>query len=232
MFLIAHYITRLSKMLWKCITYSIKTTITTRFYYCCLSISLNCNFCLDTINLLEMDFWNLEYRCELLITPLKYLKNLICCKFLMVNIRYIFNSITKVFSHSLWNNHSIIMLKNISNSALTWLAVNSDYVWVICTSNIFWINWKIWNCPLRWILFNSIVHTFRYGILMWTRECCKYKLTTIWVSVIYLHLCKTFKHLCKLWHIRKIQFRVNALCVHIHSKINNIHITSSLTIAK
>ena len=124
------------------------------------------------------------------------------------------------------------MFKNISNTTLTRLAINSYNIWIICTSYIFWINWKIWNCPFIRIIFNSVMHSLRYSILMWTWESCKNKLTTPWMTVINLHLCKSFKYFCKMWHIRKIEFRINTLHIHIHRKCNNIYITCSLTITK
>ena len=52
------------------------------------------------------------------------------------------------------------------------------------------------------------------------------------MTVINLHLCKSFKYFCKMWHIRKIEFGINTLHIHIHRKCNNIYITCSLTITK
>ena len=33
-------------------------------------------------------------------------------------------------------------------------------------SNILWVNRKIWNCPFIRIIFNSVMHSLRYSILM------------------------------------------------------------------
>ena len=78
MFFITEDITRLSKVTGKSITYSIKTTITAIFNIAFLTILINSHNSLDSINLLEMHFRNLEYWCIFLISLLKYLKHFIC----------------------------------------------------------------------------------------------------------------------------------------------------------
>ena len=78
----------------------------------------------------------------------------------------------------------------------------------------------------------SPVHTFCDSILMRSGKCCKYKSSTVWASLINLHSCTFLINLTDMWHIRKIDLRIHALGIHIHTQCYNIHITGTLAISK
>ena len=150
----------------------------------------------------------------------------------MFMIRYCFCCISHCFTHFRWKIQAEFCLKDISDTALTGLTVNTDYICVIVSANIFRINWKIRYIPVIRIFVISPVHTFGNRILMRTGECSKYKGTTVWTSFTDFHSCAFFVYLTDMWHIGEVKFRIYSLGIHIHAKCDDIHITGTFTISE
>ena len=150
----------------------------------------------------------------------------------MLVVRNTLRCITHCLTHLWWKIKAKSCFQNIANTAFTRLTVDSYNIRIITPSDISRIDWKIWNCPMIWIFFVNPFHSFCDCILMWTRKCGKHQCSTIRTSFPYCHTCIFFVLFYDSRHIRKIKFRINALCIHIHCNCNNIHITCTLTISK
>ena len=123
-------------------------------------------------------------------------------------------------------------LKNISDTALAGLAVDTDHICVIISADICRVNRKIWYVPVIRIFIFSPVHAFGNRILMGTGKCCKYKCSTVWASFVDFHSCTLFVYFTDMRHIGEIKFRIYTLGIHIHAQCNDVYITCTLTVSK
>ena len=67
---------------------------------------------------------------------------------------------------------------------------------------------------------------------MRTAECCEYKLTAVWLTVINFHSCDLFVNVNDGRHIGEVEFRVYALGIHIHAECYNVNITCSFAVSE
>src|SRR5699024_522239 len=146
--------------------------------------------------------------------------------------RYSLGGITHGFSHLGRQVQTVLGLQDISHTALAGLAVDTDNICVIISSQVCRINGKIWHSPMIRLFLLQPVHTFCNGILVRTGECSKYQSAAVWTSLVDLHAGKFFIFLTDLCHVAEVQIRFHPLRIHIQSQGNNIYVSCSLTVSK
>ena len=67
---------------------------------------------------------------------------------------------------------------------------------------------------------------------MRTGKCREYQITSIRLTVIYLHSGQTLIHFADMWHIGKIELRINSIGIHVHCDCDDIHVTGTLSVSK
>ena len=70
------------------------------------------------------------------------------------------------------------------------------------------------------------------GVLMRAGEGCKYQLSTVGLTVVYLAVGNPFVHLDHFRNVSKFQFGVHTLRIHIERQCHDIHITGALAVAE
>ena len=163
---------------------------------------------------------------------LKELEDLFRYKFFMQRIGCTFCHISHSLAHLLRKLQTVMLLQNVTYATFSGLAVDSDHVCIVRTSDIGWINGKIRNRPCVAVIFFPVLHTLCDRILMRTGKCSEYKSTAVGASLIYLHAGILLIQFCNLSHIRKIKFRIYTLGIHIHRQCDNIHVSCPLTVSK
>ena len=153
-------------------------------------------------------------------------------KLFMKVIRNTLGCVTHCLTHFGRKVQTVFCFQNVAYAAFARLAVDTDNICIIITSNICGINWQIRNCPAVRIFFLDPVHTFGNCILMGTRKCCKNKCSTVWTSLSNCHSRATLIHLADVRHIGEVKLRIYSLGIHVHSKCYNINITSTLSVSK
>ena len=125
-----------------------------------------------------------------------------------------------------------MLLQDITDAALSGLAVDPDYVRVVAAADIRRINGKIGNGPQIRILFLPVFHALGNGILMRTGESGKYQRAAVRTSLIHLHAGVLLIFLAHIRHIVKVQSGVHTLGIHIHGQSHNIHISGPLAVSE
>ena len=156
---------------------------------------LNCCICHNSIFLTEMTLTDLENWLTGNIVILKNLINNCRCQFLMRLIRNILNSIANLLAHIFRKTQTKVSAQYIAYAALSRLTVNTNNIWIISTSYILRVNWKIRNIPLFTLSSFSPCHALCDCILMRTRKCSKYKLSCIWLTLMNSHACHSLIYL-------------------------------------
>ena len=186
----------------QCIADCIQTSVSGRF--CCDSLTvkgrsyLSCN---TAIFLLKMNFIDTVWFHNIFKCRFEQVEDLIRMKFFMAVIGNSFCCISHSFAHFWRQVQTIFCLKNISDSTLTRLAVDTDNISIVVSSDIGRVDRQIRNRPAARIFFFSPVHALCDGILMRTGECCKYKCTTVRASLIYFHSGTFFVNFTYMRHI-------------------------------
>ena len=121
MLVIIYYFEFNSKMPHNGITDCIQSTISLSMINLVNSVSLDGEFALDAILLLEMALCEFNRSFDIYVLLLEYVINLIRLKLSMLMVRYTLNSISNIFLHLLWKVEAILCLKDESNTALTGL---------------------------------------------------------------------------------------------------------------
>ena len=116
-------------------------------------------------------------------------------------------------------------------AALTGLAVDADDRLVL-SSDIGWIDRKIWYFPPFLPSLLHGLHSFVNCILMRSGKCGKYQFTGIWMAHRYIHLAASFVYFFDLCYIFNIEFRIDSLGKHIVGNGQNIQISGSLPVSK
>ena len=215
------------------IAHCVKTSISHSLCGNCFSIKcgdyLSCN---SLARLLEVHFINAVRLSHILKSLFEQIKDFIWMKLFMKVIRNTLGCVTHCLTHFWRKVQTVFCFQNVAYAAFSRLAVDTDNICIIITSNICGINWQIRNCPAVRIFFLDPVHTFGNCILMGTRKCCKNKCSTVWTSLSNCHSRATLIHLADVRHIGEVKLRIYSLGIHVHSKCYNINITSTLSVSK
>ncbi len=170
----------------QCVAYRVKTTVSSGF--CCNGPAVKCGgnlSCDSALFLLEMNFVDAVRLYHVLESFLKQVKNLIRVKLFVKVIGNTFGCVAHCLTHFRRKVQAVFGLQDVAYASFTGLAVDTDNVCVIVTSNIGWVDWQIGNGPAVRVFFLDPVHAFCDGILMRTGEGCKYKSAAIWASLSY-----------------------------------------------
>ena len=154
------------------------------------------------------------------------------CQLLVCFVGYIFDKITHFFPHLLRKVDSKALLQDIVDTALAGLTVDTDHIRIVLSSDIFWIDRKIRNGPMRAVLFFSPIHSLGNCILVRTGKCSEYKFSCIWLSLADLHSCQSFIFFCNLCHVGKFQSRIYSMREHIHCNGDDVYIPGTFSISK
>ena len=221
-----------SKILLNRVTDRIQTSITIGIYNRLFLSILNRCLCHNAIILTEMTLGNLEVWSIMNVIVLENLVNPLWRQLFVFLVGYLFHSVTNFLAHLLRHGNRKVLFQYVTDSTLTGLAVDTDNIGIVRSANIHRIDWKIWNCPCVKLLLFSPRHTFGDRILMRTGKCREYQITSIRLTVIYLHSGQTLIHFADMWHIGKIELRINSIGIHVHCDCDDIHVTGTLSVSK
>ena len=136
------------------------------------------------------------------IAVLKDPVNICRCQLTVLPVRNSLHQVTNLFLHLIRQCNTKIMLKDIGNTTLSGLAVNTDNIRFILSSNILRIDRQIRHIPFAIApAFVPPCHTLGDRILMRTGECSKYKISCIRCPFINTHSCQALivlPDLCKV----------------------------------
>ena len=151
------------------------------------------------------------------------------------NLTFLFwdclNQISKLFVHSFWKLVAKVSIHDKCHTALTRLAIDTNN-WLILSSDVCWIDWKVWNLPNLASSFSHCLNTLVDCILMGSRKCSEYKFACIRMSCIDWKFTTTFINFNDFIDIFNFKFRIDSLWEHIVCKRQDIYITSTFSITK
>ena len=233
MLLIGLQIILQTELFFQCIADCIQTTVSGSDRYLLHTILQYMDFCNDTVMLLEVCFCYLERAGDTFKFLLEDLKDFRRFEFLMHMIGNILGRIAHCLTHLGRQIQTKVLLQNITDTALTGLAVDPDHICLVLSSDILRIQRQIRNGPFSGMLMLlPDLHTLGDCILMRTGEGCKYQRTAIGASHIDIHARILLIFCTDLRHIRKIQPRIHALGIHIHSQCYDIYISGTLSVSE
>ena len=119
----------------------------------------------------------------------------------MLLVGYLFHRVADLLAHLLRDRKREVLLQDIADSTLSGLAVDTDNIRVVRSSDINRINRQIWNCPGCELLILPPSHSFCDRILMGSRKCGEYKISRIWLPVTDMHSGQALIHFPDSWHI-------------------------------
>ena len=123
-------------------------------------------------------------------------------------------------------------LQHIADASLSGLAVDTDDIRVVASSDIGRIDRQVGNSPVIRIVFFSPVHSLCDGILVRTGECRKHKRAAVRRSGTHLHAGVFLIPFNQILHIVKVHFRIHALHIQVHGKCDDVHISGPLPISE
>ena len=132
----------------ECIAHGIKSAVTTCLNNALLLTLLDCHCSPDSVLLLEMALRNREYIRLTDIVILKYLIHNRRCKFLVLAVRNTLHKIAYLLLHLIRNGNTEVLLKDVGYTALTRLAVDTDDIRLVLSSDVHRVDRKIWDSPL------------------------------------------------------------------------------------
>ena len=151
-----------------CITDCIQTSITLSVINLVHAITLDCKLTFNAIYLLEVALDELDRSSYIYILILEYFVNLFRLKLFVTMVGNALNSVANIFFHLLRKVETVLCLKDKANATLTGLGVDADYISIICSSNVLWVQWKVRSCPHLIRILLAPLHTLSNGILVRT----------------------------------------------------------------
>ena len=188
--------------------------------------------CYNTIFLFEVAFIDREDSFVIYIMIFKNVVYPVRSQLLVCFIGYIFYHVADFFTHFFRNADAKVLLQNVAYTAFSWLAVDTDNIFIVSSSDVLRIDWQIRYGPVISFFRFTPCHTFCDGILMGAGECGKYQISCIWLSFIDMHSGQAFVDFTDLWNVSEIQSRIYTLREHIECQCHDIHVTGTFSISK
>ena len=118
-------------------------------------------------------------RVDIDILLMEDISDLLGRKLLVRTVGVTLDGISDILAHLRGKNISEIVLKQISDSALARLRVDSDNSRFVFSSNVVGVDRQIRNCPVLAIVVLTPLHTLGDSVLMRARESREHELTRI-----------------------------------------------------
>ena len=190
------------------------------------------NGSLDTAALNEMGLNDINGRSNIHIMLFEYCVNLIRQQLLVFVVGNALDQITNSFTHFLRQIVAESGLEYITDTAFSGLAVDTDNVCGIFSSNVLRVDGQVRNGPVIGMTFLTPFHALCDSVLMRTAECCEHKLSGIWLTFTDCHSGDTGIKLSYRRNIAEIKLRINALGIHIQGEGNDIDITCAFAVSE